>query len=159
MIKSLDTFNCKVMALFNTALVLAHGENIERHKNMISRDNSGTDRTHAPSLGLSGCHKGLGIGFTTGAALVHELTEARHYKPLLLFRKKLVNTKLLVIDELGSVLVASSLPFDEWTAVFGLRRRTGALFDRLTHYVHILHMNGQRDRLGRGRRNQAQLTD
>ena len=34
--------------------------------------------------------------------------------------------------ESGSILVATGLPFDEWTAVFGAKRLTGALLDRLT---------------------------
>ena len=34
--------------------------------------------------------------------------------------------------ESGSILVTTGLPFDEWTAVFGTKRLTGALLDRLT---------------------------
>jgi flagellar biosynthetic protein FliS len=37
--------------------------------------------------------------------------------------------------------------FEEWTAVFGSERLTGALLDRLTHHVHILAMNGVSYRL------------
>jgi len=39
-------------------------------------------------------------------------------------------------------MIASNLPFDEWTETFGTERITGALLDRLTHNVHILDMNG-----------------
>ena len=36
--------------------------------------NSGTGKTHiALGLGLAACQKGLSVGFTTAAALVHEL--------------------------------------------------------------------------------------
>ena len=49
--------------------------------------------------------------------------------------------------EHGSVIVASNLPFDEWTSVFGSERLAGALLDRLTHHVHILEMNGESYRL------------
>ena len=45
--------------------------------------------------------------------------------------------------ESGSILVTTGLPFDEWTAVFGAKRLTGALLDRLTPHVHILEMNGR----------------
>ena len=49
--------------------------------------------------------------------------------------------------EHGSTIVTSNLPFEEWTAVLGSERLTGALLDRLTHHVHILAMNGESYRL------------
>jgi hypothetical protein len=49
-----------------------------------SRSNSGTGKTHvALALGLAACQKGLAVGFTTVAALVNELHEARDEKGLL----------------------------------------------------------------------------
>ena len=118
-----------------------------------------------------------GLGFTTAAALVHELMEARDEKRLLRFQRQLVRYKLLIVDELGfvplsktgaellfevfsqryergSILVTSNLPFDEWTEVFGSERLTGALLDRLTHHVHILEMNGESFRLKQSRSGQ-----
>ena len=32
--------------------------------------------------------------------------------------------------------------FEEWTEIFGSKRLTGALLDRITHHVHIMEMNG-----------------
>ena len=49
--------------------------------------------------------------------------------------------------ERGSTFVATNLPFDEWTEMFGSERLTGALLDRLTHHVHIIEMNGDSYRL------------
>jgi DNA replication protein DnaC len=49
--------------------------------------------------------------------------------------------------ERGSTIVTSNLPFEEWTSVFGNQRLTGALLDCLTHYVHILELNGESYRL------------
>ena len=54
-----------------------------------------------------------------------------------------------------SILVTTNLPFDEWTAVFGSKRLTGALLDRLTHHVHILEMNGDSYRLKGSRQDAA----
>ena len=56
--------------------------------------------------------------------------------------------------ERGSAIVASNLPFDEWTNVFGSERLTGALLDRLTHHVHILEMNGDSYRLKQSKQRQ-----
>ena len=167
--KSLDTFDFLAIPSLNKPMVLelARCEYIARNENVIAVGNSGTGKTHvALGLGLAGCQRGLSVGFTTAAALVHELIEARDERRLLNMQKKLSRLKLLMIDELGfvplsksgaellfevfsqryergSVLVTSNLPFDEWTEVFGSERLTGALLDRLTHRVHILEMNGE----------------
>jgi hypothetical protein len=54
--------------------------------------------------------------------------------------------------ERSSTLVASNLPFAEWTEVLGSERLAGALLDRLTHHVHILEMNGDGFRLKNSRK-------
>jgi DNA replication protein DnaC len=180
-VKSLDSFDFAAIPSLNKLLVLelARCAYIERRENVIALGNSGTGKTHvALGLGLAGCQKGLSVGFTTAAALVHELLEARDERRLLRLQKQLAGCKLLIIDELGyvplsttgaellfeslsqryergSVLVTSNLPFDEWTSVFGSERLTGALLDRLTHHVHILEMNGESYRLKTSRRRQS----
>ena len=113
--------------------------------------------------------------FTTAAALVSELIEARDEKKLLRLQKLLASYELPIVDELGfvplsktgaellfevfsqryersSTLVTSNLPFQEWTEVLGSERLTGALLDRLTHHVHILEMNGDSYRLKQSKR-------
>ena len=180
-VKSLDSFDFKVIPSLNKALVpeLARCAYIERRENLIALGNSGTGKTHiALGLGLAACQKGLSVGFITAAALVHELIEARDDKQLLRFQKKLATYKPLIVDELGfvplsktgaellfevfsqryergSTLVTTNLPFDEWTEVFGSERLTGALLDRLTHHVNILEMNGDSYRLNQSRRRQT----
>ena len=172
-VKSLDSFDFLAIPSLNKALVLelARGEYIIRRENVIAVGNSGTGKTHvALGLGLAACQKGLSVGFTTAAAVVNELLEARDEKRLLRLQRQLAALKLLIIDELGYVplsatggellfevfsqryergatIVTSNLPFDEWTTVFGSERLTGALLDRLTHHVHILEMNGDSYRL------------
>jgi DNA replication protein DnaC len=172
-VKSLDSFNFAAIPSLNKLLVLemARCEYVERRENVIALGNSGTGKTHvALGLGLAACQKGLSVGFTTAAALVHELREARDERRLLRLQKQLAAYRLLIIDELGyvplsptgaellfeifsqryergSVIVTSNLPFDEWTSMFGSERLTGALLDRLTHHVHILELNGDSYRL------------
>ena len=120
----------------------------------------GKGKTHiALALGLAACQRGHRVRFTTTAALVSELIEARDEKKLLRFQKQIASYELLIVDELGfvplsktgaellfemlsqryergSTLVTSNLPFQEWTEVLGSERLTGALLDRLTHHVH-----------------------
>lgn len=42
----------------------------------------------------------------------------------------------------GATIVTSNLVFEEWAALFDSQHLTGAKLDRLTHYVHILILNG-----------------
>ena len=144
-VKSLDSFDFAAIPALNKLLVLelARGAYIGRRENVIALGPSGTGKTHvALGLGLAACQKGLAVGFTTAAALVHELLEARDERRLLRLQKQLTAYKLLIVDELGyvplspsgaellfevfsrryergSVIVTSNLPFDEWTCVFG----------------------------------------
>ncbi len=157
-------------------LELARSEYVTRRENIIALGNSGTGKTRvALGLGLAACQKRLAVGFTTAAALVNDLHEARDEKGLLRLQRQLAGYKLLIVDELGyvplsqtgaellfevfsqryergSIIVTSNLPFDEWTGIFGSERLTGALLDRLTHHVHILKMNGDSFRLKHSKR-------
>ena len=90
----------------NKALVLelARCEYLARRENVIALGNAGTGKTHiALGLGLAACQKGLPVGFTTAAALVHELIEARDEKRLLLLQRQLAACTPPIIDELGYV--------------------------------------------------------
>ena len=184
-VKSLDSFDFLALPSLNKALVLelARSEYVSRRENIIAVGNSGTGKTHIVlGLGLAACQKGLSVGFTTAAALVHELIEARDEKRLLRLQRQLATYKLLIIDELGyvpfsqigaellfevfsrryergSTIVTSNLPFDEWTGVFASERLTGALLDRLTHHVHILEMNGDSYRLKQSKRRSRNTPD
>ena len=172
-VKSLDTFEFMAIPTVNKALVLelARCEFLLRRQNVLLLGNSGTGKTHlALALGLAACQKGHRVRFTTAAAMVHELMEAKDEKRLLRFQKQMASYELLIVDELGfvplsksgaellfevfsqryergSTMVTSNLPFQEWTEVLGSERLTGALLDRLTHHVHILEMNGESYRL------------
>ena len=171
--KSLDSFVFTAIPSLNKMLVLelARCAYILRRENIIALGNSGTGKSHvALGLGLAACQRGFSVLFTTAAQLVHQLMEARDEKRLLRLQRELQAARLLIIDELGyvplsptgaellfevfsqryetgSTIVTSNLPFEEWTAVLGSERLTGALLDRLTHHVHILAMNGESYRL------------
>jgi DNA replication protein DnaC len=177
-VKTLDSFDFLAVPSVNKALVLelARSEFLARRENVLLMGNSGTGKTHiALALGLAACQQGHRVRFTTTAALVSELIEARDDKKLLRFQKQIASYELLIVDELGfvplsktgaellfemlsqryergSTLVTSNLPFQEWTEVLGSERLTGALLDRLTHHVHILEMNGDSYRLKQSRR-------
>lgn len=180
-VKSLDSFDFTAIPKLNKmqVLELARCEWIERRENVIALGPSGTGKTHlALGLGLAACQKGMSVGFTTAAALVSEMMEARDERRLLRFQKQMAAYQLLIIDELGFVplsktgaellfelisqryergatLITSNLPFDEWTETLGSERLTGALLDRITHHVNILEMNGDSYRLAQSRARKA----
>lgn len=71
--------------------------------------NSGAGKTHvALGLGLAACQKGRAVGFTTAAALVHELLEARDERRLLRLHRQLAGYRLLIIDELCYVPLSTT---------------------------------------------------
>ena len=85
-VKSLDSYDFTALPTLNKTLVLelARCEYLARRENVIALGNAGTGKSHiALGLGLAACQKGLAVGFTTAAALVHELIEARDDKRLL----------------------------------------------------------------------------
>ena len=150
---------------------------VQHRENVIAVGNSGTGKTHVDlGLRLAACQRGMSVGFTGAAGLVHELMEARDERRLMNLQRQLSRLNLLIIDELrfvplsrtgaellfevfsqryeqGSTLVTTNLPFDEWTEVFCSEPLTGALLDRLTHHAHILEMNGENHRLKHSREN------
>jgi DNA replication protein DnaC len=177
-VKAMDSFDFLAIPSLNKTMVLelARCEFLARRENVLLLGNSGTGKSHiALALGLAACQRGHRVRFTTAAALVSELIEARDERKLLRFQKQIAAYELLIVDELGfvplsktgaellfemlsqryergSTMVTSNLPFQEWTEVLGSERLTGALLDRLTHHVHILEMNGDSYRLKQSRR-------
>ncbi len=124
-------------------LELARCEFLTHRENLLLLGNSGTGKTHiALALGLAACQQGHRVRFTSAAALVHELIEARDERKLLHFQKQIASYELLIVDELGfvppsktgaellfemlsqhyergSTMLTSNLPFAEWTEVLG----------------------------------------
>ena len=90
--KSLDTFDFPSLPALNKKLVLelARCEFIDRRENVLALGNSGTGLTHIGlALGLAACQRGYRTRFTTAAALVNELLEARDERRLLRCQKQL----------------------------------------------------------------------
>ena len=105
-IKSLESFDFDAIPALNRKLVLdlARGEFVGRRENIIALGPSGVGKTHvALGIGLAACQRGIKTRFSTAAAIVHELIEARDEKRLLRLQKQMATVELLIIDELGFV--------------------------------------------------------
>ena len=124
-VKSLDSFDFVALPSLNKALVmeLARCEYVERRENIIALGNSGT--------GKMACQKGLSVGFTAAAAIVHELMEARDEKRLLRLQRQLAAYKLLIVDELGYV------PLSQTGAelLFEVKLSANKIDDRQSNFV------------------------
>ena len=173
MIKTLDTFDFTAQPGINKTLVrdLMRGDYLEQHENILFLGNPGTGKTHiATALGHAACAQGKRVQFMTVTGLVTQLLEAREDRKLDKLLTRLGKLHLLILDEFGyvpfskagaellfeiisrayerqSIIMTTSLPFEQWTEILVNERLTGALLDRITHRVHIIEANGQSFRL------------
>jgi DNA replication protein DnaC len=141
---------------------LADGGYMDRAENVLLVGDSGTGKTMlATGLGVAACEQGRAVRFTTVAALVNELLEARDEHSLSRVVTRWARLDLLIADELGyvslpptgaellfqilaqrsekgSVIVTTNLPFSEWISVFTDPRLCKAVVERLTYRSHIV---------------------
>lgn len=172
--KRLEDFHFEQSAV-NAAQLhqLARGEYIARAENVIFIGDSGTGKSHlATGLGIAACQQGRRVRFTTVAALVNELEEARDAHQLSRIVRRYAGIELLCLDELGyvqasqagaellfqvlaernevaSIIVTTNLPFGEWTRIFTDARLCKAVVDRLTFGAHIIETGTDSWRLRR----------
>ena len=84
-VESLDSFDFTAVPSLNKTLVLELAAGVRRSPSelMASATAAPARVAVALGLGLAACQKGLAVGFTTAAALVNELHEARDERRLL----------------------------------------------------------------------------
>jgi DNA replication protein DnaC len=112
-------------------------------------------------LCLAACRQKRRARFTTAAALVNELVEAKQNNQVRRVMARWMKYELIALDEVGYVpladigaeflfqvisdraekaalIVTTNLPFSEWTTVFPNPRLCKALLDRITDRAHII---------------------
>jgi DNA replication protein DnaC len=141
---------------------LAEGGYIQRAEPILFVGEPGSGKTHlATGLCVVACRQRRRVRFTTAAALVNELVEAKHLNQLSRALGRWSRYELIIIDELGyvplaeigaellfqviadraekaAVIVTTNLPFSEWSQVFPNARLCKAMLDRLTDQAHII---------------------
>jgi len=133
----------------------------------------GVGKTHLTTgLCVAACRQRRRVRFTTAAALVNELVEAKNQNHLRRTMARWLRYQVIAIDEVGyvpladvgaellfqviadraeraTVLITTNLPFSEWTQVFTNARLCKALLDRITDRAHIIETGSESYRFKR----------
>src|ERR1039458_9507472 len=141
---------------------LAEGGYIARAEPVVLIGECGTGKSHlATGLCLAACRQKRRVRFTTAAALVNELVEAKQNNQVRRLMTRWQKYELIALDEVGyvpladigpeflfqviseraeraAIIVTTNLPFSEWTTVFPNPRLCKALLDRITDRAHII---------------------
>ena len=141
---------------------LAEGGYIDRSEPVVLIGECGTGKSHlATGLCVAACRQKRRVRFTTAAALVNELVEAKQNNQVRRMMSRWQRYDLIALDEVGDVpladvgaeflfqviseradraaiIVTTNLPFSEWTTVFPNPRLCKALLDRITDRAHII---------------------
>jgi DNA replication protein DnaC len=163
-LKTLEEFDFSQSPKISAAEIrqLAEGGYIERAEPILFIGDCGTGKTHLMTgLCVAACRQKRRVRFTTTAALVNELVEAKHQLQLRRVMARWSRYELIAIDEVGyvpladlgaeflfqviadraekaAVIMTTNLPFSEWTQVIPNARLCKALLDRVTDQAHII---------------------
>jgi DNA replication protein DnaC len=162
--KTLEEFDFSQAPQIPAARVrdLAEGGYIERSEPVVFIGECGTGKSHlATGLCVAACWQKRRVRFTTAAALVNELVEAKQNGQVKRVMTRWMKYDVIALDEVGyvplaeigaeflfqviseraerkAIIVTTNLPFSEWTTVFPNPRLCKALLDRVTDRAHII---------------------
>lgn len=172
-IKSIEAFDFSAQPTLPKAKLLEHfdGAFVEQHRNIIFSGPPGLGKTHLLiALGLSMCMRGYRTLFTTAAALLVKLMDAKRNGGLERHLRTLDRIDVLLIDELGyipcereasdllfqvisqryerrSIALTTNLPFERWGEIFPEEMTATAVIDRLIHHGSLFVLTGESHRL------------
>lgn len=144
---------------------------LNKKENVMMVGAVGTGKTHlSTALGVEACRLGKEVRFYRVGDLIAKLLKKHHNRTMDRFIRDFKKANLIILDELGfipfhkdgaellfsiiaecyeqtSIIVTSNLEFGQWNTIFGDKRLTAAMIDRLVHHAHILSFTGESYRL------------
>lgn len=159
----------------NLVMTLATGEWLHQHLNLIITGATGTGKSWlACAFGIQACRQGFTTYYSRATQLFENIALAQADGSLPKFRRQLVKTQLLIIDDIGlggisadvgpdlleiidlqsingSLLLTSQFPSEQWYDSFDDPTIADAILDRVIHRAHTIELAGESMRKLKGK--------
>lgn len=167
--KTLDNYDFSFQPQLDKKLIqeLCACRFMDENKNIIFLGNPGVGKTHlANAIALQALNQGHKVLFSHANSLMDKILSARADGSHIRLINQVINTDLLVIDELGfrkipqqalddffeiirsryevkPTIFTSNRTFEDWQQIFGDKVLAGAIIDRIVHHAYIVKITGE----------------